>query len=237
MSTEIQSAGVDARSTYRCDPAPEVIPDRLQRPLVHVVDGFLRADDRKFEADLGPWIAARRQDFAQVVDDECIFRMGWTITNVTDMEPELFRPFRKLVLEAAPAAFDPCAVAEFDLTDVSMGISVYHHGNFYQWHRDSAGPDDSRRMGFAFFVHTAPKMFKGGEIEFLDGSVVEPEHNRLVFYNPLQPHRVAPVECWTPDIMHARWVVHGWLHGEPPPGYAEMYDRVTRVPGPVDAGA
>lgn len=230
---DIESSGVDARATYKTEAHDAVVPDRLQRPLVQVIEGFLRGDDRSFEADLGPWLAAKRQDFAQVSDDDCMLRMSWYIGGVMEQNPELFRPFKKLVLEAAPDAFDACAVAEFDLTDVTIGVSAYHHGNFYQWHRDSSGPDDTRRLGFCFFVHTAPKMFKGGEIEFLDGSVITPEHNRLVFYNPLQPHRVAPVECWTPDIMHGRWTVHGWLHGEPPPEYAALYERVVSVPAGV----
>lgn len=49
-----------------------------------------------------------------------------------------------------------------------------------------------------------------------------------MFFHPLQPHRVRPVECWSADLIHGRWAIHGWVLGAPPPGFAERYERLRQ---------
>lgn len=216
-------ASVDVAHLYRGEEHPPLVPHRFRKPLHLVVDRHVPA---AFETEVGPWLHAQRLQFQRAGDEQGAVRFAWEMENVDQHAPELFAPLRKAIIDKVPEALEACAVEDFDLLGVEMHASVYHHLGHYAWHEDQEGPNDLKRLAFAYYLRTAPVMFKGGELEFLDGTTIEPESGRLAFWHPLQPHRVRPVECWAADVISGRWAIFGWLLGNPPPGFAERYERL-----------
>ena len=219
------TASVDVSDLYRMESAPALVPHRFRRPLHLVLDGAVPG---KFESAVGPWLHAQRLSFFRAGDEEGQGRFAWEFDHVDQAEPELFAQLRAVIVEKLPEALEACVVPEFELEGVEMHASCYHHAGHYGWHEDLEGPDDRRRLAFAYYLRTDPAMFKGGQLEFLDGTTVEPKSGRLAFWHPLQAHRIRPVECWSADLIHGRWAIFGWVLGAPPPDFAERYERLRK---------
>jgi len=210
---------------------PPVVPGRFMTPLVHVVDDAMPAE---WVSELGKWFFAHRAQFYRGGDEEGLQRFCWELPELDKLAPDLVAPFRKRLVDAIEPALEPCRVPAFDLRFVEVTATLYHHGSHFTWHDDVPGYDGevvpSRRLTFCYYLHTEPKMFKGGELEFLDGTTVEPKNNRLVLFHPVQQHQVRRVECWSSHVLHGRWALMGWIHGDPPAGWLDKLPRLRGVP-------
>lgn len=197
---------------------------------MHVIDDAMPLD---FSAELSRWIDANRRLFVRGGDEAGEERFNYEVTDV-EQHFDGMAPFQKTISERYPEALDACFVDDFDLRFVEMHATCHHHENFFVWHDDACGYDgrivETRRLTFCYYMHTDPKMFSGGELEFLDGTRVEPKNNRLVFFHPLQQHQVRRVECWSARPLHGRWALMGWIHGDPPPGYREAVPQLRGRP-------
>ncbi len=218
-----------AVSTRDNETASEFIPERYRKPLVHVIDGAMPDD---FVDELGRWLYYHRAQFVRGGDTEGVQRFNYELCDLDRHAPELLTEFKRLLAERLTEGCEACGVdPQFELRYTECHATLYHHGSHFCWHDDAPGYDGefvpSRRLTFCYYVHHEPKMFSGGELEFLDGTTVEPKNNRLVFFHPLQQHRVRAVECWSAHVLHGRWALMGWLHGDPPADYSPAALRGT----------
>lgn len=204
------------------------VPARYLRALYSVHDDLMPKD---WVAELGRWLYYNRALLTRGGDDAGEARFNYEVVDV-DKHCDLIGAFRSAVLARLAEGCDACGgIPLFDLLYFECHATLYHHGCHFDWHNDAPGIDfefvPSRRITFAYYLHSDPKMFKGGELEFLDGTRVEPKNNRLLFFHPLQQHRIVPVECWSAEPIHGRWALMGWVHGEAPEGYAAptLYGR------------
>jgi hypothetical protein len=195
---------------------PPAAPERFRAALLHVVEDVMPDD---WLAEFGLWLHQHRDQFARGGDDAGEVRHNWELFELDRHCPELMAPLRARLVDHYPAALAPCAVPEFELRGVDQTATLHHHGSHFEWHDDDLYPDlkpaPTRKLAYAFYLHTEPRRFSGGELEFLDGSAVEPKVNRLAIFNPRQKHRVRRVECWSAAAIDGRWAVIGWLHGPP----------------------
>lgn len=177
-------------------------PARYQAARYHVAPGAVAGE---FAAEMGRWLYAHRRLMLRGGDG--VGRFNYELLDV-DKACEHLAPLRSAIL-TANEEFDP-----FDVDLVEMHATLYHHGSVFHWHTDD---DDvsTRRVAFAYYLHTTPRMFTGGELEFLDGTFIEPEDGTLVLFSPKQRHRVRQVECWSAHVLHGRWALSGWLHESP----------------------
>ncbi len=194
---------------------PDTTPDRFRAPLLHIIEDAM---PHAFAADAGRWLYEHRDQMARCGDDDGVAEFMWALRNIDATAPEVFAPLRKRVLDALPTAIGPCKVPPFEPSSFDMASTLFHHGGHANWHRscgtyESVSPTIA--IGFVYFLHSDPKMFSGGDLEFLDGTAVEPKHNRLVFFAPDQIIRVRPVECWSAHVIHGRWALVGILHRAP----------------------
>jgi hypothetical protein len=207
---------------FAAEATDPVVPNRFRTPLLHVVDDVMPED---WLAEFGQWLHAHRDRFARGGDDAGENRHNWELFQLDKYCPELAAPLRARVVELYPAALPACSVPEFELQAVDQTATLHHHGSHFTWHDDGLSPElqfvATRRLAYALYLHTEPRRFSGGELEFLDGTAVEPKLNRLALFHPLQKHRVRKVECWSAAAIDGRWAVIGWLHGPPPPGWVE----------------
>lgn len=189
-----------------------VTPDRFRAPLIHTIDDAMPA---AFALAAGRWLYEQRDRMARTGDDDGQIDFQWCRYDIDKANPELFGPLRKRVLDALPAAVAACAVPPFDPVRIELAATLYHHGCHAGWHRGCGEYDhvaESAALGFAFTMHSEPKLFSGGELEFLDGTAIEPKHNRLTLFAPGQVIRVRSVECWSAHVLHGRWALVGILH-------------------------
>lgn len=210
------------REALKAEPLPPIVPHRLRRSLAHIVENAIPEDTA---ADLGRWLFEHRDQLVRYGDDEGREQFGFVLPD-TDAEvpAALLAPLRA-VLTALPAAtLDAIAVPAFDLPDVTLTAALHHHGGHCEWTR--ALPDPSRRVAFCLFLHSLPKMFSGGDLEFTDGRTIEPAHRRLVVWHPAQTVRLRRVECWSAHVLHGCWMLSGWVHGPAPDGWADTLARV-----------
>lgn len=215
------------RDALAAEPRPALVPTRFRTPLFHVVDDAVPSD---VAAKLGTWLYAARGHLQRVGDDAGEFRFGFEIA--LDDAADTLAPLRRRLLELAgdPAVLAKLCTPAFDVTGVDLRGSLLHHGGFDSWHDDTEDdPDLQRRLAFALFLHTEPKLFAGGEVEFLDGTTVEPKNGRLALWHPFQQHRERKVECWSAHVLSGRWAVAGWIRGPAPEGWAEKVAALRKA--------
>ena len=152
-------------------------------------------------------------------------RACWIIRDARTTYPQLCAALIQAMYEAVPDAVKACGVPEFQPTGIEICQTLYHHGGYFVWHDDMNDFANAfridRRMTFVFYLNRTPKLFTGGDLEFLDGVTVEAQNNRLLMFEPMQVHRVQPVECWTADPLDGRWTFTGWIHGDAPKEYTD----------------
>ena len=102
---------------------------------------------------------------------------------------------------------------------VELAMTAYLPGGFFAKHRDN-GRYPTRMVSFVYYFHRQPKRFAGGELLLCDGdgtgafTLIEPQHNSIVFFPASGLHQVAPVHGDSEDFGDARFAIHGWLHGQ-----------------------
>jgi len=193
------------------------LPPRYRAALYKTFDDVMPAD---WLADAGAWLHNQREHFVRGGDIEGAGRFNYELATVD----ELYKPLgemRAKLLGFLDEALPVLEVPEFPLEYVETHATLYHHGSHFTWHTDAPGYDGepvfTRRVAFCLYMHSTPRMFSGGELEFLDGTAVDAVNNRVVLFHPLQQHRIRRVDCWSADFLHGRWAFFGWIHG-PRPG-------------------
>lgn len=209
------------------DPVSPKTPSRYRRPLFQVVDSFL---DPKFGGALSDWLEHNTTRLRAGGDPRGKFRFNHEIVNFEEHWPDATK-LAGALLERVDEFADVLHVPEFDAQRVELNFTLYHHGAHFGWHDDSRMPDgttvaSTRRITFAYYLHTTPRMFDGGELEFADGQTVEPKDNRLVVFHPFQRHRIRPVECFARSALAGRCAIMGWVHGAPDDEWADLARRL-----------
>lgn len=194
------------------------VPERYQPARLLILDEVMELE---WIADLGQWLFSQRESFRRGGTEDGRGRFNYELENVDDRFSALGE-LKRVLSENADEAAEIAAVEPLEVESVECHASLYHHGSHFNWHKDRDGYEDepeetqrraqSRWLSFCFYLHAEPPMFSGGELEFLDGTQIEPKHNRLVMFDPQQPHRVRRVECWSSEFLHGRWAIAGWLH-------------------------
>tara|TARA_R110000782_G_scaffold253743_1_gene341928 strand:- start:9951 stop:10649 length:699 start_codon:yes stop_codon:yes gene_type:complete len=222
------------RDILKAEPRPAFVPNRFREAIYHEIDDAMPL---AYTRELGKWLYANRDKLVRGGDDRGASRFNHEITTLErDLPTELYVPFRKMLIEKALAAdvLDKLATPDFDLRYIETHATLYHHGSHFEWHDDAPGYDQeivpTRRVTFCYYLHSDPKMFEGGELEFLDGTLITPSNNKLTLFHPVQQHRVRRVDCWSAKLLHGRWALMGWIHGDPPEGYIERMPELRGRP-------
>ena len=192
----------------------DTLPERYRDPRFTTFDDVMQPE---WIGAAGEWLHSQRGYFTRG-GDEGHGRFNYELLEVD----ELYKPTTELkaaIVERLTDAIEQVGIPDFDLEYIECHATLYHHGSHFTWHTDREGyngqPAHTRRLSYCLYLHSMPKMFNGGELEFLDGTTVDPQNNRLVLFCPYQQHRVRHVECWSAEFLHARWAIFGWIHGQP----------------------
>ena len=141
---------------------------------------------------------------AQIVDHRIIER---------EVRPWFEAPLRDAFADALPRL----RMREPSGSWVELAMTAYLPGGFFAKHQDD-GRYTTRMVSFVYYFHRQPKRFAGGELLLCDGdgtgafTLIEPQHNSIVFFPASSLHQVAPVYGDLEDFGDARFAIHGWLH-------------------------
>jgi Rps23 Pro-64 3,4-dihydroxylase Tpa1-like proline 4-hydroxylase len=152
-------------------------------------------------------------------------RACWIVRDAREQYPQLCAALIQTLYQAIPDAVKACGIPEFQPTGIEVCQTLYHHGGYFKWHDDMNDHGGNfridRRLTFIYYLNRMPKLFSGGDLEFMDGCTIEVQNNRLLMFEPMQVHRVQPVECWSADPLDGRWTITGWIHGDAPKAYTD----------------
>lgn len=237
---EATAAGsVDVREMLRAEPDPPLVPGRFRAALATVCLDVMPA---KWVVEAGRQLVAHRRALRSVstyVDGAHEVQAWDALSSET---AALARAFREEVFARFDDARESCAVPAFDVRSVALGARLVHHGGGdTRWRADLDHESDTRRIGFELTLTAEPRMFAGGGVEFLDGTVHPPTHNALLFRHPFQTYRVQPVECWSANAAHGRWSLFGWVLGKPSADWVDLLHALREhqhkpEEHPADAG-
>lgn len=178
------------------------IPDRFRPAQFVTLDDFLPAG---LGEKLGRHLFEHRDRLTAVSQPDSVFY--WlTSSSLDDQVPEMAAEIASLIVRAAADACAKLEVAPPEAKPVLLWPCLFHHDNKRPWMKDTG-----ENLAFSLMLHAEPKRFSGGELEFVDGTVVEPKNNRLVFVRGEQCTRVRPIECWSAHVLHGRWSLEGRL--------------------------
>lgn len=191
------------------------MPERYRRALFRRYESVM--PDTWYTA-MGDWLFHNKD---RLVRGGGHTRFNWEVLDFDRVTPELFAPLAAAIVERADAdTLDALRVDPFDLGAVEAHLTLYHHGCWFGWHDDQHAEREAdrqtRAVTFAYYLHAQPRMFDGGQLQYLDGTALEPDNNTLVLSNPYQRHRVTQVACWSREALHGRWAISGWLEAAKP---------------------
>jgi hypothetical protein len=154
---------------------------------------------------LGKHLFEQRETFGQRNTEHGAF---WVAAKQLDQSSfELGAVLRAKVIEKAAEAAAKLAIALPPERPPSMLPMLLHHGCALGWQPE---PDLASALLYEFTLHSEPKMFSGGELEFVDGGSLE-NRMRLVLRVAEQLRRLMPDEMpLFTRISATDWVQGGW---------------------------
>lgn len=213
--------GVDVSDAVRSPETAPLVPGRLRKPLVHAVRDAMPGE---WCHELSRWLFEHR---GEMTTQSVVWRGAHDLLDLQDRCPGLAAKFRARLLESLPDALGPCGIADFDITGVGMRASLMHRHCHRGWMPEADAEAPHVRIAYELTMHTDPKMFEGGEREFLSGDAVEPESGLLMWMHPLQASRIREVECWSMHALDGRWSVWGEILGPAPEGWDRVIAMMT----------
>lgn len=182
-------------------------------PLFHAMPNAM---GKEFARDFIEWTAAGRDAFVRGGDGE--HRRDVELAELSSLDrfgDELHRE----LLRCYEEAFEACEIEPFSSVWCEMNAVGYLDGDRFRWHTDHFQSSVSLRqetkaLTFIYYAHEDPRPFKGGGLEFADGTIIEPDNDLLLWINPYQRHRVLDVELeeGADPWRGGRWTLAGWLH-------------------------
>ncbi len=169
------------------------VPERYQSPEVRTLPSFM---PEEWVQELGAWLYDHRDRLLRAGDPSGEHTFGWSIAGIDIVAPELVAPFRRALLEAVK----PAGPVDVDITALML-----HHDCRVGWHHDDVATDTA----FDFTFCALPRMFEGGELEFLAGDAIEPKNNQLALFSHAAQRRVRQVRCYSASAVSARWALTG----------------------------
>jgi hypothetical protein len=198
--------------TKKSAPAPSETspkPERYDRARIRLIPNL--NVDRSRIVGVGQWLDARKDELVPYSvgpeNPESVQGYFWENPNI-----DLLWPNASAIREAVVAELETTAMAlgldgSFDGA-LTMTAKMFHHSGYHWWHV----PDKTAWLGYRIFMHSHPKRYSGGEVEFTDGTTVEPIGGSCLFFDPKQAQRTKPVDCWTPNLQDGRWTIEGMIY-------------------------
>jgi hypothetical protein len=159
--------------------------------------------------------------FRSLIEQRCEFRArGCDAAG----RPTFYRMIRPLAPRPEFAkSFDeirPLLQRRFDIdlrdSQLELLAQAYNDGGSFPKHNDAhaGGPNWQRRLSGVYYLHARPRQFEGGGLALYVKrrcTVLEPQHNSVVFFPRDLPHEVLPVVCASGRFEDSRFALNVWI--------------------------
>lgn len=201
--------------------APSTPPPRVVRHPVAIIDDFLPQPE--WQALLGRVLASEAAFVPSGTHDR---RADYRQSLVLNPQPALVHPVVARVRKAMPQIIPALRIPPITVGVVEAQVTASIDGSFFGVHND-AGNDTVRKrhLTYVYYFNRAPKAFSGGELRVYDDilrngklaradtfSIIEPVHNRIVFFWARTMHEVMRVDVPSRAFADARFTVNGWIN-------------------------
>ena len=218
----IQYAVAETRAVPRLvqSPGPSEVPQRIVRHAVVVIDDFL--PEAEWRALLAEVLAQQRAFVPSATHDA---RADYRQSLVLNPPPSLVAPVVGRVRSLAPAAVARLRLPTSPIGTIEAQVTASVDGSFFNVHTDAGTMAQKRVLTYVYYFQRAPNLFGGGDLRVYDDvvrngklaraesfRVVEPVHNRIVFFWAKTMHEVTPVHVPSRAFEDARFTVNGWIN-------------------------
>ena len=145
---------------------------------------------------------------------------------VLDPPPALVQPVVERVRRVMPQILPALRVPPITVGTVEAQVTASVDGSFFGVHTDADYDKVPKRyLTYVYYFNRQPKGFSGGELRVYDDmlrnnklaraetfSIVEPRHNRIVFFWARTMHEVVRVQVPSRAFADARFTVNGWIN-------------------------
>lgn len=199
-------------------PAPA---QRVIRHRVAVIENFL--PESAWRGLLERVLASEAQFQPSATHDR---RTDYRQSLVLNPPADLVRPVVGRARHAMPQVWPALRVSPITVGVVEAQVTASVDGSFFGVHTDADYQKVPKRyLTYVYYFNRAPKAFSGGELRIYDDilrnnklaraetfEVVEPRHNRMVFFWARTMHEVMPVQVASRLFADARFTVNGWIN-------------------------
>ena len=196
-------------------PAPRVV----RHPVVSI-DGFL--PETEWQALLSRVLACEAQFVSSGTHDR---RSDYRQSLVLNPPADLVHPVVARVRAAMPQVIRELRIPPITVGNVEAQVTASVHGSFFGVHTDHGVDVRKRHLTYVYYFNRQPKAFEGGELRVYDDivrngklaraetfSVIEPLHNRIVFFWARTMHEVMRVDVPSRAFGDARFTINGWVN-------------------------
>lgn len=172
-------------------------------------------------------------DFA--LANEAEFRASKTVTNEANYRqssllfsyefPRIYEWMKNEILKHFPRVCRQLKHRYFAIAQIEMQMTAHNDGNFYKLHNDAGSETtNTRELTYVYYFYQEPQAFSGGELQLYDtilegkqpinqmpAQFIQPQNNRIVFFDSDCQHEVLPVHCPSRQFQDSRFTLNGWL--------------------------
>jgi Rps23 Pro-64 3,4-dihydroxylase Tpa1-like proline 4-hydroxylase len=201
-------------------PAASPAPQRIVRHAVVVIDDFL--SESEWRALLAEVLAQQRAFVPSATHDK---RADYRQSLVLNPPSSLVAPVVAKVRSLAPAVVARLRLPTSPIGTVEAQVTASVDGSFFNVHTDAGAMAQKRVLTYVYYFQRAPNVFSGGDLRGYDDvirngklaradsfHVVEPLHNRIVFFWAKTMHEVTTVRVPSRAFEDARFTVNGWIN-------------------------
>lgn len=215
--------------------SPVVTPEGVYTEAIYLRERNAMGED--YTDDIKAWVRANWHQFREGGDGH--YRNDAEVDTWAEKCP-LAASLCARILNGKKAASEACGIPDFQVDWIEMNAVGFLHGDKFGWHTDQFQSslmhrEETRALTFLYYFREEPARFTGGELEFFDGTLIEPENDLLLWIDPYQRHQVREVNCPESRQGHplsARWSIAGWLH-RPTTGVLPDWDQDPEHAAPI----
>lgn len=186
------------------------------------IDDFLTPEENQYALDIA---LQRQQDYIESSTTTQADNYRKSSVLFAQYYPELSELIKSKVVAIVPEILSKLNQRPFAISEIEIQLTAHNDGCFYKMHNDAGSEKTAtRELTYVYYFHKQPKAFSGGELKLYDTELksstvtthpnyklIEPENNRIIFFNSRSRHEVLPVVCQSKAFEDSRFTLNGWI--------------------------